>query len=453
MTALQKKYGFFTAVSMVVGIVIGSGVFKSAGSVLGAAGGDMKIAILAWLIGGIIMIASAYSFSLISARLPRITGVVDYMELVAGKKMGYMVEWFMTIIYYPSLVSILSWLAASITVNLLGFSDSVNSIYVWICTLLYLFGTFGLSLLSPILAGKWQVSATVIKLIPLLLIAIAGLSVGLFKGSLVDSMTGIAPQAVSGSLVQAVAITVFAYDGWILATSISSELKNPKRNVPLALLFGSIIVVIAYIVFFIGLSGVISNQEAIDLSGSLDISVLAAKRLFGTIIGSSVSVLILISVLGTLNGLIMATLRGMYTISAKEKGPYPQQFQKISKHDVPYNSLIVGLIASLFWISIWYGNFNGWFNGFMDTSILSIVFLYLFYILVYVYIIRKMKDLHIFNRFVVPVIASIGALYLVYGAFTSDQKMFFYYVVIVAIIMLLGFLTYDQRVKKGSKKR
>lgn len=445
MEKLTKKYGFFTAVSMVIGIVIGSGVFKSAGSVLGAAGGDMKIAILAWVIGGVIMIASAYSFSLVSSRIKNITGAVDYIELVGGKKLGYIVEWFMTIVYYPSLVSILSWLAGSITANLLGFENSVNGIYVWIFTLIYMGLTFALSFISPILAGRYQVSATIVKLIPLLLIALVGLVVGMINGNMIHSMQYIATNAQTGSLVKAVAITIFAYDGWIVATSISSELKKPKRDLPLALAVGSIVVVIAYIIFFVGISGVVTNNESIELSGSLDISVLAARRLFGNFLGSSVSVLILVSVLGTLNGLIMATVRGMHTISCKEKGPFPRLFQKISKNDVPHNSAIVGIFASLFWLAIWYGNFNGWFNGFMDTSILSIIFLYTFYIFVYFYIVRNMSELNFVNRFIIPFIATVGAIYLVYGAYMSDQIMFLYFLAMVLVILAVGMVTYEKK--------
>jgi len=445
MEKLTRKYGFFTAVSMVVGIVIGSGVFKSAGSVLAAAGGDMKLAILAWIVGGVIMMASAYSFSVASLNLKEITGVVDYIEQIAGKKMGYIVEWFMTYIYYPSLVSILAWLAGSITSNLFGFADTYNGPSVWLFGVMYFTLTYGLSFFSPVLAGKWQVSATVIKLVPLLLIAFVGLIVGMFNGAVVESLTVIAPNSPTGSLVTAVAVTVFAYDGWIIATSISSELKNPKRDLSLALVVGSVIVVVAYILFFLGLSGVVSNGESLELAGNLDISVLAAKRLFGNFLGSSVSVLILVSVLGTLNGVTMANLRGMFTISSKEKGPNPELFTKISKSDVPYVSGVAAVLASLFWLGIWFGNFNGLFSGFMDTSVLSIVFLYTFYILVYMFLVFKVEGINFFSKYVAPIVASLGALYLVYGAFSSDKKMFLYYSVIVAVILLVGYLTYDRK--------
>ena len=74
----------------------------------------------------------------------------------------------------------------------------------------------------------------------------------------------------------------------------------------------------------------------------------------------------------------------------------------------------------------------------MDTSILPIVFLYGTYIIVYVFIIRKLTDLSFVNRYVFPILASMGALYLIYGAFTSDPKMFLFFSIIVLVFLAIG---------------
>ncbi len=86
MENLQKKYGFWTATAMVVGIVIGSGVFFKADDVLKASGGDLPTALLAWLIGGGIMVVTAYVFSKIATKIERVNGVVDYFEQAYGQK-------------------------------------------------------------------------------------------------------------------------------------------------------------------------------------------------------------------------------------------------------------------------------------------------------------------------------------------------------------------------------
>ncbi|HKL85576.1 MAG TPA: hypothetical protein VJ861_04535 [Treponemataceae bacterium] len=74
---LSKKYGLATAIAMVVGIVIGSGVFFKAEKILQATGGNLALGILAWVVGGLIMIACAYTFSVMASRYERVNGIVD----------------------------------------------------------------------------------------------------------------------------------------------------------------------------------------------------------------------------------------------------------------------------------------------------------------------------------------------------------------------------------------
>lgn len=437
MSLPSKKFGFFTATSMVIGIVIGSGVFKSAGDVLKASGGSLPMAVLAWFIGGMIMVVSAYTFSLVATRVERSSGLVDYMEDALGEKAGYLVAWFMNFIYYPTLIAILSWLAATITASMLSLENPITGSYTWFMAVAYMIITYVLGFISPILAGRWQISATTIKLIPLLLIAFVGLFTGLFNGNIATSFS--TPVAgLTGGLATAVAFTAFAYDGWILATTINGELIDAKRTLPKALVVGALVVITAYIVFFIGISGVVSNSEAVELAGSLEISRLAASRLFGSF-GNIVGVLILISVLGTLNGVIMAGTRGLHSISIRDLGPNPAFFSKLNKAGATFNSGVVSVLISLFWLFVWFGNFQGYWGGFMDTSILSIVFLAGFYIIIYIHIMRDFTDLNVFNRFVAPSLAGIGSLYLLYGAFTSSPKMFLYFLMVVIVFLLVGF--------------
>jgi len=85
---------------MVVGIVIGSGVFFKAEKVLTATVGNLTLGILAWVIGGIIMISCAYTFALMATKYDKVNCIVDYAEVAMGEKYGYYVGWFMALIYY-----------------------------------------------------------------------------------------------------------------------------------------------------------------------------------------------------------------------------------------------------------------------------------------------------------------------------------------------------------------
>ncbi len=358
--------------------------------------------------------------------------------------MGYLVAWFLNFVYYPTLVGIVAWLAGTIFTGLLGVENPVTGTLTWVMAVIFFAGTYLLNFISPILAGKWQVSAMSLKLIPLFLIAVVGLGFGLVNGGTTASFNYVSSTLTGGSLATAVAVTVFAYDGWIIATTINSELIDAKKTLPKALVLGSLIVLGAYLLFFIGLSGVITTTEAIDLSGSLQTSVLASERLFGTIGGSIVSVLILVSVLGTLNGVSMAGVRGMYSIAVRDTGPKPEFFGKLNRTEATINSGLLSGVFSLFWLFVWYGNFQGWWGGFMDTSILSIVFVGFSYLLIYSHIIRKYNDLNFVNRFVVPSLAAFGAGYLIYGAYQSDPKMFMYFSGVVVVFLLVAVFTYKK---------
>ena len=192
---LEKKYGLFTAICLVVGIVIGSGVFFKAQTILQKTNGDMPLGIAAWAIGGLIMIVCILAFANMAQKYEKVNGVVDYAEALVGPKYGYYMGWFMTTIYYPSMTSVLAWLSARYT---LVFINSVNPDFTMIIpaseggcvigpecmalTMFFLCCAYAINALSPKVAGKIQTTTTVIKLIPLALMAVVGIIYGLMNG-------------------------------------------------------------------------------------------------------------------------------------------------------------------------------------------------------------------------------------------------------------------------------
>ena len=432
MEQLHKKYGFWTATAMVVGIVIGSGVFFKADDVLIAAGGRLPVALLAWLIGGAIMVVTASVFSRIATRVERVNGIVDYFEAAYGSVAAYYVAWFMTIVYYPTLVSVLAWVSANYTVALFGLDQGL-----WAIAVVYLLGFFLLNIYSPVLAGKWQVSATVIKLIPLGLVAVVGMITGLVSGQTMASFreTAVAMTDGAGGLAVATLATAFAYEGWIIATSINAELRNARQTLPKALLAGTITVVAVYMIYYLGISGVLSNAEVIAAGDGAPVEVIS--MVFGRIGGTILTVFVVISCLGTLNGLIMGSARGMYAIASRNMGPAPSFFKQVSaRSDSTQHSAVLGLILSSLWLVVWYGNFAGWWNGFMDISELPIAFLYVIYISIYVWVMRSHTDHGVGARIVAPILATMGSLYIIWGAVQKD--LFPAFLIVALIITAVG---------------
>lgn len=438
---LEKKYGLLTAIAMVVGIVIGSGVFFKAEAVLKATGGNMPLGIAAWVIVGIIMIVCSYTFATMATKYEKVNGVVDYAEMTVGKKYGYYVGWFMAMIYSPTLTSVLAWVSARYTCVLLGWDITGGACMAISC--FYLVASYALNSLSPILAGKFQVTTTVIKLIPLALMAVVGTIIGLSNGMTVHNFTHVADASVSagGGLFASVVAVAFAYEGWIIATSINAELKDSKRNLPKALIWGSLIVVAVYVLYYIGLSGVVTT-ETLMKSGQAG-AMLAFQQIFGSVGGSLIFVFVIISCLGTLNGLMLGCTRGLYSLAIRDCGPKPKVFAQVDKiTNMPTNSSIFGVLLCGFWLLYFYGANLGaspWFGPFcFDTSELPIVTLYAAYIPIFIMLMVKEKELSTLKRFIMPILATAGCVFMIVAACFAHGISVVFYLIVFAVIMLIG---------------
>ncbi|SDI22595.1 APC family permease [Desulfosporosinus hippei] len=445
---LQKKYGLITAIAMVIGIVIGSGVFFKAEKVLTATGGNLPQGILAWIIGGIIMIVCAYVFATMATRYEKVNGVVDYAEAALGSTYGYFVGWFMAAIYYPTLTSVLAWVSARYTCVLLGW-NIVGGEAMAIAGF-FLIGSYALNALSPNLAGKFQVSTTVIKIIPLALMAVVGTIVGLSNGVLVSNFTsGVIAEVTSNSpLFTAVVATSFAYEGWIIATSINAELKDAKKNLPLALTFGTLFVALLYILYYTGLAGAVSNS--VMMKGGEAGAKLAFSTVFSNVGGTVLFVFVVISCLGTLNGLMMGCTRGFYSLAARDMGPAPKVLKCIDVNtNMPTNSSILGVLLSGVWLLYFFGaNLTPvpWFGPFsFDSSELPIVTIYAMYIPIFIMIMAKEKSLHFIKRFIMPFLAICACVFMVIAAIYAHGKAVLFYLIIFCVIMLFGIMVNSKR--------
>ena len=325
MEKLKRKYGLPTAIAMVVGIVIGSGIFFKADDVLKLTNGKLSLSILAWAVGGLIMLISAYTFSLVARKVEKVNGVVDYIEAAGGKKAGYVVAWYLSTVYYPILTSILAFVSANYFCSLIGLDYGQTT---WLVAFGFLTLSFALNIWGPKLAGNYQVSTTLIKLIPVIFIAVIGTILGITNEPAVAPL--LPPNTLKFDFGGAILVTIFAYEGWVVATSINAELNDSKKNMPRALVLGSLIVIGAYLLYYVGLSGFLHNNEIINKGDQAPI--VAATQFLGKIGGTFFNVFVVISCLGTLNGLTMGCVRGFYSIGSRKQGPNPDSFAKLSQN-------------------------------------------------------------------------------------------------------------------------
>lgn len=451
---LKEKYGLPTAIAMVVGIVIGSGVFFKAEKVLSATGGNLPLGILAWIIGGLIMMTCAYTFSIMATRYSGVNGLVDYAEATVGRKFAYAVGWFSAFIYFPAITSVLAWVSARYFGVLMGWSPV--SPQVMVITFAFLVVSYALNTLSPMLSGKFQVTTTVIKLVPLALMAVIGTVVGLCNGMTVQNFTTVVSEVEGGTgsaLFTALVAAAFAYDGWIVSTSINAEIKDSKKNLPRALVIGTLIVAVSYVLYYIGLAGGVSNATLME-NGEAGARI-AFETMFGSIGGVGLFVLVIISCLGTLNGLMLAQTRSLYSISVRNNGPRPEMFSDVNAHtNMPTNSSIVGLLTSVLWLVFFYGaNLAdvSWFGIVsFDSSELPVITLYAVFMPIFFMMMVKEKDLHPVKRFFFPILSIASCIFMMVAAVFSHGITVIAYLAVFAVIMLCA-IPFYKRSKKDKE--
>ena len=445
MGSLNKKYGIFTAVCMVVGIVIGSGIFFKAEEVLNNAGGNALYSILAWLISGFIMVIIATTFAVLATKYEKINGAVDYAEAICGTKYSYYVGWFMSLIYYPAMTAVLAWVSARYTlVAMLGNDSKIFSTECITLSLFYLILSFFINTISPRIAGKFQISSTIVKLVPIVFIAVVGTVIGLVNGSLGSDFTLVEVDgSTGGSLFAAICSTVFAYEGWIVATSINSELRDSKKNLPIALCLGTLVIVAAYTLYNVGILG-LADVKDITSEGTT----VAFNNLFGGVLAPVINVLVVISCLGTLNGLMLGGVRGIYSLAARGQGFAPETFAQVDKMTgIPHNSAIFSLFMCGFWFVYFIGVSAGVFDlGSLsdyafDSSELPIITLYAMYIPILVVMMVKEKGTHPVKRFLLPILSIVGIGIIIIACIIKHRMGNVWYLIMFAIFMIAGYLT------------
>ncbi len=487
-TGLKKQYGLLMAICMVVGTVVGSGVFFKAKAILNTTEGDMPMGIIAWIIGGTVMIFCVLAFCVMAQRYEKVNGLVDYAEATIGSKYAYMIGWFTTTIYTPAMTSVLAWVTAS---YFLKFIHSFNPTFIltsidlkqdaatdvsaetFLLAGFILILVFAVNTFSSKLAGKLQISATFIKLIPLILMAVFGITYGLthdLSGEvLTENSTSILAANFSTSsnnpslLFGAVVATAFAYEGWILATSINSEIKNSKRNLPIALIAGGIIIVAIYLFYYIGVAGG-ASVEILREYGATEAFMNVFKKA-----GVILNLFVAVSCLGTLNGLLIGCIRGMYSLSVRNMGPGVKYMKQVDPASgMPSNSCIIGLVIVISWLVYFYGAIlapKPWFGKFsFDSSELPIVTIYALYIPMFIMFMVKEKKLGFLKRFILPTLGIVGSGFMVFAALYSHGYLPYitakeagngfscpvlFYLIVFAVIMAIGLLVMKPKKSKA----
>lgn len=404
--SLKKSVNTVEAMAIVVGMIIGSGIFLKPSIVLSDAGSPLK-SILAWVVGGVITLAAALSVAEIAAAIPESGGLYTYLGSLYGGVFGFLLGWVQAIISYPASVAAQAIAFATYAEFFLPLSPMQQKLLA-VAVLAFL---LVMNILSTKYGGVIQTLATVGKLVPIVAIIGFGLMFHSAPGT-VGSGTAL----VGTGFGAAVLGTLWAYDGWISVTNMGGEVKNPSKTLPKVISVGVIFVIAVYVLFNLAIFKVLP-VKAIAASTTPGADV--ARVLFGKAGGTFLTVGIMISVFGALNGYLMTAARVPKVMGERGELPFSRVLSGVQpKLGTPANALIFQSVLALIYI------FSGSFNTLTD---LLVFVLWIFFTMgVFgVFVLRK-KNPPQKGRYKVPlfpltpIVGICGGLYIVVSTIIGD---------------------------------
>ena len=403
---LQKNLGAAAALSTVVGMVIGGGVFFKPQAVYEITGGGPGLGMIAWVLAGIMTITAGLTAAEVSAAIPKTGGMMVYIEEIYGKKLGFLTGWMQSVLFFPATIAAISVMFGQQAAILLGNESLVIPMTVGVILLIGVLNTFGSKT-----SGAIQTVSTVCKLIPLVLIIVFGFIKGGGNNPIVQPLVaeGISPTGVIGQLLVAI---LFAYDGWINVGAIAGEMKNPGKDLPKAIVGGLSLVMGVYVVINLAYLWVLPASELAKYASPASA---VAEVLFGSIGGKIINVGILVSVFGCINGYLLTGPRITYTLGKQKT--IPVIFGKLNKNDVPANAtLLMAVLSALYALS-------GQFNLLSDLAMFAV---WSFYVLTFIGVMKLRKTLPNLNRpYKVPLYPIIPLIAIFSGLFVVLNQLLF----------------------------
>lgn len=366
-----KKYGFYMCLCMVIGTVVGTGIFFKNEGVYGLVNGNGYLGIIAWIIGGLTALCFGLSFmEIASAKQDSNSGIALYAKIFGGKKLGSVVRNAINNIYLPLTLFTVAYYCGRASIWAFGGGMEAEDIlkenigngnYQFLLSafaVIYSFLLISCSIYSEN-AGKWiQMITVVLKLFPLFFIGLVGQFIinpdaGAFSkeglGNIKEYKDLIKNKGNFEMLLMALPGILFAFDGFLSTTFIQKDVKDAEKTIPLSLIIGLTSITIIYILVSIGTLN-------LDPSGSVAISVTRifedypiTKAVFSRII----FFFILISAIGTLNGYSFAFTK-ITGCSLEDGFVLGNKFWNniINKKGIKFTNWIVTLLILLFWV-IW----------------------------------------------------------------------------------------------------
>jgi APA family basic amino acid/polyamine antiporter len=354
---LVRQLGLFDSIMMMMGIVIGSGIFLTTG-IIAEAAPSSTLVLLVWILGGLITLAGALTFAELGAAMPEAGGPYVYLRKAYGPLSGFLFGWILFLVamggsiaalgvgfaeyfgyFFPSLATDRIAFSKQIVVfsHDFNYSFSFGQIVALVAIILFsAFNHVGVGYGKSI-----QNFFTLTKIGTILIFIVLGFTAG--RGTDVDftfNPTGMSYSQLTIGVGAALVAVSWAFDGWNNINYAAGEIKNPKRNLPFALIVGTLGITVLYLlVNYIYLRALPIDE----MKGVVRIAEKATSALFGRTGGSFLSAAVMISIIGALNGSIFVGARVYYAM-AKDKLFFERVGQAHPRFHTPGFAIIVQAI-------------------------------------------------------------------------------------------------------------
>lgn len=427
----KNKLGLWTSTSLVVGNMIGAGVFLMPAAMASFG----SIGLLGWVFSAIGSFFLAKVFSNLSKLMPHATGgPYAYTRSGLGDFAGFLVAWgyFLAVSCANAAITI-SFVSAMSTFFPVLASSSVISISTGLCTiwLLTYINTRGV-----VAGGKVQLITTILKVLPLLLVAIGGLFFIQFRNF--SPFNG-SNTTIYGALTATATMTMFAFIGIESATVPSGSVANPEKTIPRATLLGLMIATLVYILGSVSVMGIIPSKA---LQHSVTPFADAAVVIYGSSARYWVSAGIAIAAFGSLNGWTL--LQGQVPFAIANDKLFPAIFTRQNKKGVPYVGILVSsVMVSIFMSMNYTKGLVEQFRFLLLLSLLSILIPYLLSAAAYLIIrIKQKQTLGLTGAVILAILAFSYALWTIAG--TGKDAVYYGFLLLMGGIPFYVWLAYKK---------
>ncbi|KOR23896.1 amino acid permease [Clostridium sp. L74] len=422
---LQKNLGLFDAIAIVIGMVIGSGIFFKPSIVFQNAASPM-LGILAWVVGGIITMASGLTVAEIASAIPKTGGIFVYIKELYGEKFAFLLGWVQSIIYIPGSAAALAIVLSTQVTSFIPLTANEQKVLA----ITFIIFIMILNIISTKLVSKMQGIITIAKLIPIIAIILLGFIKGTAKGLTLNVTSSSTISGFGAALLG----TLWAYDGWISVGNMAGELKNPKKDLPRSIIIGLSSTIVVYVLINLALIKIVPMDAIISSEKPASD---AAIVLLGSAGSKIISAGILIAIFGALNGYLMTGVRIPLAMSQDKIIPFSNFFSKVHKRSgTPVNAFIFeAILACLYVLS---GSFN-----ILTDLVMFVLWLFFTMTVAGIFILRT-KFKHLERPYkvplypIVPLIGIIGSVYIIISTLITNT----FYALCGIVITLIGIPVY-----------